>query len=122
MSNMAATENFVPVARVGDLENGKMKVFTARDREILLAMVANKYYAADNICPHMGANLSFGKLGGTILTCPRHASKFDLIDGRVIRWTDWTGIKARASKLFRPVRPLGVYPVKVEGDNILVGI
>lgn len=122
MSSMAATDNFVSVACVGDIENGKMKALTVRGREILLVMIADKYYAADNICPHMGANLSLGTLEGTVLTCPRHASKFDLIDGRVIRWTDWTGIKARASKLFRPVRPLGVYPVKVEGDSILVGI
>lgn len=119
---MTVPEKFVTVARVGDLEDGQMKAFEVNGREVLLAMVANKYYAADNLCPHMGANLSIGKLEGTILTCPRHASKFDLIDGRVIRWTDWTGIKARASKLFRPVRPLVVYSVKVEGDNILVKI
>lgn len=119
---MTVREKFVPVARVGEFENGQMKAFKVDNREVLLALVENKYYAADNICPHMGANLSFGKLEGTILTCPRHASKFDLIDGRVIRWTDWTGIKARASKLFRPVRPLVVYPVKVDGDNILVEI
>lgn len=122
MGTVKLTEKFVPVAKVGDLVNGQMKSFNVNDHEILLAVIENRYYAADNICPHMGANLSFGKLEGTIITCPRHASKFDLIDGRVIRWTDWTGIKAYASKLFRPPTPLGVYTVKVEGDNILVGI
>ncbi len=122
MATMVATKKPLPVARVGELANGTMKSFKVEDREILLAMVGNKYYAADNICPHMGASLSQGKLEGTVLTCPRHASKFDLIDGRVIRWTDWTGIKASVSKLFRPPRPLVVYPVKVEGDNILVEV
>ena len=29
-----------------------------------------------------------GKLDGTIVTCPRHYSQFDLADGRVVRWTD----------------------------------
>jgi 3-phenylpropionate/trans-cinnamate dioxygenase ferredoxin subunit len=99
-----------------------MKSFKTPGREILLAKIADKYYAADNVCPHMGANLSQGKLDGTVLTCPRHASKFDLIDGRVVRWTDWTGIKATMSKMFRPPRPLTVYAVKVEGDTILVEI
>ncbi|MBI2830637.1 MAG: Rieske (2Fe-2S) protein [Chloroflexi bacterium] len=90
------------------------------DREILIARVGNKYYAAENICPHMGAKLSQGKLEGTVVTCPRHASKFDLIDGRVIRWTDWTGVKASVSKLFKSPRPLTIYRVKVEGDNIFI--
>ena len=119
---MTAAGKFLPVAKVGELKPGTMKSFRVENRHILLAMVADKYYAADNKCPHMGANLSLGKLEGTILTCPRHGSKFDLKDGRVIRWTFWTGFAARANQLFRPVRPLPVYPVKVEGDNILVGI
>jgi 3-phenylpropionate/trans-cinnamate dioxygenase ferredoxin subunit len=116
------TKPFVPVAKTGELTNGTLKAVKAGDKELLLAMVANKYYSAELYCPHMGANLSLGKLEGTILTCPRHASKFDLIDGRVIRWTDWTGIKASMSKLFRSPRSLIMYPVKVEGDLILVAV
>lgn len=122
MTTLKAPKAFVPVARVGELENGTMKSFKAANRSILLAMVDDRYYAADNICPHMGANLSQGKLEGTLLTCPRHHSKFDLTDGRAIMWTDWTGIKLSISKRFRPPRPLNVYPVKVEKDNILVRV
>ena len=113
---------FVPVAKVGELKPGTMKAFPVEHRHILLALVADKYYAADKKCPHLGGDLSLGRLEGTVLICPRHGSQFDLTDGRVLRWTSWTGLVARAGQLVRPARPLSVYPVKVEGNNILVGI
>jgi 3-phenylpropionate/trans-cinnamate dioxygenase ferredoxin subunit len=68
----------------------------------------------------MGAKLSQGSLEGTVVTCPRHGSKFDLTDGKVIRWTKWTGVVASAVKLIKSPRPISVYPVKVEGDKVLV--
>lgn len=122
MTGVDRTKSFAQVAKAGDLKDGTMKDVKVGEHEILLARVGDKYYAADNICPHMGERLGQGKLEGTVVTCPRHASKFDLIDGRVIRWTDWTGIKASVSKLFKPPRSIITYPVKVEGDNILVEI
>ena len=122
MATMSAPRTFVPVAQVGDIENGKMKSYRLGQRKILVARIEDKYYAANSICPHMGGNLSLGKLEGTVLTCPRHASKFDLADGQVIRWTDWTGVMKSVNNLFRSPRPLDIYPVKVENNNILVGI
>jgi 3-phenylpropionate/trans-cinnamate dioxygenase ferredoxin subunit len=119
---ITATAHLVPVAKVGEIANGMMKSYMIDGRRILLARVADRYYAADAVCPHMGADLSQGALQGTIVTCPRHASRFDLVDGRIIRWTDWTGIKARVSKMFRPPRPIVVYRVKVERDSILVEV
>ncbi len=113
---------FVPVAKIGDLKDGTMKVYKVGEKEIFVARVGDKCYAADNICPHLGGKLGQGTLKGTIVTYPRHASQFDVTDGRVIRWTDWTGIKASVSKVFRAPRPITVYPIKIEGDNILVQV
>jgi 3-phenylpropionate/trans-cinnamate dioxygenase ferredoxin component len=120
MSSVVLGEDFVQIARVDDLQDGMMKGFTIKGLEILVARVQDQYYAVTNICPHMGEKLTRGKLEGTVITCPRNDSKFDLIDGRIIRWTDWTGIRASVSKLFRSPRPLITYPIKVEGDNILI--
>ncbi len=120
MTDPVKTKNLVQIARTDDLKNGTMKEFQVGKREILLARVENKFYAADNICPHMGGKLGQGKLKGTMVTCPRHASMFDLRDGRVIRWTDWTGVKASVSKLIRSPRPILIYQVKIEGNIISV--
>ena len=120
MTDPVQTKRFIQVAKTSDVKDGTMKEIKVGEHEVFLARVRDKFYAADNICPHMGGKLGQGKLEGTVVTCPRHASKFDLIDGRVVRWTDWTGIKASVSKLFRAPRPIVTYPVKVDGDNILV--
>ena len=114
--------DLVQVGETGELADGTMKSVLVKGREILLARVADEYYAADNRCPHMGAKLSQGKLEGTVVTCPRHGSQFDLTDGRVVRWLKGSGLIFKVSKALKPARPLVTYDVKVEGDRILIEI
>jgi 3-phenylpropionate/trans-cinnamate dioxygenase ferredoxin component len=114
---------FVEVATTDELENGTIKKFTLEgDREIMLARVGDEYFASDCYCPHMGGHLWQGKLEGTVLTCPRHHSQFDLTDGHVIRWTDFTGIKKSFTTLFKSPRPLKTYQIRVEGGKVLVDL
>lgn len=113
---------FVEVATTEELKDGTMKMARVNGYEILLARIGENYYSAENRCPHMGGNLSQGTLEGTVVTCPRHHSQFDLADGHVIRWTDFTGVKKSIGKLFKSPRPLKTYPVKVEGEKVLVDI
>ena len=112
--------DFVEIANVGELDDGTMMRLTIKENEILVARVGDKYFCADNRCPHMGGNLSQGKLDGTIITCPRHHSQFDLTDGHVIRWTEWTGLKLTAAKIFKSPRPLKTHEIKVEEGKIWV--
>jgi 3-phenylpropionate/trans-cinnamate dioxygenase ferredoxin subunit len=113
---------FVEVAKTGDLADSTMKEVTLQGHNILLARVGDKLYAAENICPHMGAKLSEGKLEGTVVTCPRHGSQFDLSDGHVKRWTNFPGPVSTVSKMFKKPRTLNTYAIKLEGDRILVEI
>ncbi len=113
---------YVDVLPVNQIKSGEMKSVIANGQGVLLACVGNNYYAASNSCPHMAGVLSRGQLNGTVVTCPRHHSQFDLKDGRLVRWTDWKGLKLFFSKLFRRPRPLPVYPVKVEGGHIYVQV
>jgi 3-phenylpropionate/trans-cinnamate dioxygenase ferredoxin subunit len=114
--------DFVEVAKSDELADGTMKRVSVRGQEILVARVGDRYYSADNRCPHMGGNLSQGTLEGTILTCPRHHSQFDLTDGHVVRWTDWTGILLATGKLLKSPRPIKTHEVNQEGDRILVDL
>lgn len=113
---------YVEVCNSGDMPNGGMKAFTVKGLEVLIAKAENKIYAASDVCPHMKARLSRGTLKGTIVTCPRHGSKFDLKDGHVVQWTNLTGIMLTTSKLFKSPRPLEIYPIKVEGDKVYIEI
>ncbi|HEX7467384.1 MAG TPA: Rieske 2Fe-2S domain-containing protein [Methanobacterium sp.] len=114
--------SFVEIATVDELKDGQMKMAVINEQEIMLARVGDKYYSTDNRCPHMGGNLSRGRLEGTVVTCPRHHSQFDLSDGHVIRWTDWNGLKLTFGKLLRSPRPLKMHEVKIEGEKILVQV
>jgi 3-phenylpropionate/trans-cinnamate dioxygenase ferredoxin subunit len=114
--------DLVPVGEIGELADGTMKSVLVKGREILLARVAGEYYAADNRCPHMGGKLSQGKLEGTVVTCPRHGSQFDLTDGGVVRWLKGSGLISKVSKALKPARPLVTYNVKVEDDGIMIEI
>jgi 3-phenylpropionate/trans-cinnamate dioxygenase ferredoxin subunit len=111
---------FVEVASVKDFQPGTLKMAKIGEHEYLLVRLQDKYYAYDNRCPHLGGNLSAGKLDGNILTCPRHHSQFDITDGHNVRWTDWTGLQLGIAKLFKSPRSLHSYELKIEGEKILL--
>ena len=114
--------NFVEVGKTNELKDGTMKEVLAQGREVLLARIGDKYYAAENRCSHMEGNLSRGKLEETVVTCPLHGSQFDLSDGRVIRWTNWSGLISKLSKVLKSPRPLNIYNIKIEDDKIMIEI
>ena len=103
------------------IETGGMKTASIDGHEMLVAHVGGEYFITDARCPHMGGHLKDGELAGTVVTCPRHQSKFDLRDGRVLLWTDWEGITLDIGKLLRHPRPLRTYAVRIDGDSVLVG-
>ena len=113
---------FIEVPSGNELKSGQMKMFDVGKREILLARVGDNFYAADNRCPHMNARLSEGKLEKTVVTCPRHHSQFDLADGHVVRWTDWSGVKLSLARMVKSPKPVNTYRVKMEGDKVLVDV
>ena len=95
----------VRVAKTFDVPLGKMKHVEVDGIEILIANVEGKFYAVGDRCPHLNAKVSEGTLNKTVVTCPRHLSKFDVTNGRVISGT-------RSS--------LPSYDVKVDGDDLLI--
>lgn len=113
---------FIEVAKIDELTEGTMKAINAAGHDILLAKVKGNYYAADNRCPHMGAKLSQGKMEGTVVTCPKHYSQFDLKDGQVVRWLKGSGLVAMIGRTLKSPRPLTMYQIKVEGDKVWVEI
>jgi nitrite reductase/ring-hydroxylating ferredoxin subunit len=101
---------FVKVAQTCDLAEGSMVAVTVGDTEILLARVQGQYYAISNVCSHADAWLDQGHLRPATweVQCPLHQACFDLRTGR-----------ATAAPAYHPVQ---VYDVRVEGEDILVGL
>jgi len=114
--------SLVGVSKTSELKDGAMKDVSVNGREILLAKVGDKYYAADNRCPHAGGKLSQGKLEGFVVTCPVHGSQFDLRDGQVVRWLKGSGLISAVGRFLKSPRQLTTYNVKVEDDRVIIEI
>ncbi len=113
---------FVEAAKTGDIQPGGKKAVKIDDREILVARVGDDYFAVDGRCPHLHGHLGQGRLEGTVITCPLHGSQFDVTDGRVLRWTTFSGFTAKVARIFRPPRGLRTYAVKAEDGRIMVDV
>ena len=100
-------EGFKKVADTGELLPGEIKAVDFGDEPVLLANVEGQYVAVSDTCTHAMASLSMGDLSGETVECPVHGSMFNVKTGESL------GPPADES--------LTVYPVKVEGNDILIG-
>ena len=85
-----------------------MKRIDVRGRRILLANVDGRICAVDDTCTHEDASLSTGVLKGELVKCPLHGSRFNVCTG-----------KAQEEPA---EEDLTAYPVRLEGERILVGL
>ncbi|RXS95075.1 Rieske (2Fe-2S) protein [Silvibacterium dinghuense] len=76
-------------------------------RTLCIANANGEVHAVDNVCPHRGGPLGQGIVENGNIVCPWHAWAFNLKSGA-----------AEHSPLAR----IRVYPVHVEGDDVLVEI
>jgi nitrite reductase (NADH) small subunit/3-phenylpropionate/trans-cinnamate dioxygenase ferredoxin subunit len=95
------------VCRVGELKDGECGTLCVERKTIAVFRVGDEYFAIDNMCPHMGAELSGGFVEDGVVTCPWHYWRFRLADGA---WADNPRIK------------IGSYPVRIVNDEIHVEI
>ena len=103
------------VAEKSDISLGMMKKITLNGKEILIANVEGNYHAIGNTCTHAGGDLSKGSLNGNIVTCPRHGSRFNVTTGKSI-----SGPKVLFFTL--KVKDESLFPVKVEGNDVLINL
>ena len=107
MENMQtfSLEDFVLVAKVVDIPEGKGTVVKAKGKQIALFRVKDTFYAINNVCPHQGASLAKGRLKRYVVSCPLHDLQFDIRSGFQ---TDGGGCGVAA------------YDVHVENGNVYV--
>lgn len=88
------------VGRLPDAPGGSIAIFRVGDR---LCAIRDE-------CPHAGASLADGVLDGTIITCPRHGSQFDIFTGSRER-----GPSDFPIRTYRVVNAEGATSVEVPG-------
>jgi nitrite reductase/ring-hydroxylating ferredoxin subunit len=117
------TAKRIPLARADDFHPGSCRFFTIENREIgVYVLPDGEFRAVLNVCPHKGAPVCRGPLGGTwppstpgtlafahddeILMCPWHGREYDLRTGREIYQASPTRLR--------------MYPIEVDDGTVVV--
>gem|GEM_PF-122028 len=106
-TTMSDEIEFVTIAKVGQLEEGEGTAVAVKERMVALFRQNDQYFAIDDFCPHMGASLASGYLENGVVTCPWHAWRFCIHDGK---WCD------------NPKISIDSFPVRVVNDEIQVQV
>lgn len=99
---------FHVVAKTGDVDDEEVIAVTIGRKDIGIYNLGGEFYALSDICTHAYACLSDGYVEDGKIECPLHAACFDIKTGKALT--------APAAV------DLDCYPVKIEGDQILVGV
>jgi len=111
---MATRElDWIKVANVDELPEGRVKTVTARTTSICLSHFDGQFAAMDNHCPHQNGPLGEGSIergtdGQCWIRCPWHGWDFDPLTGKSPGGHEDTGQT--------------IYPLRIEDGAISVGL
>jgi len=99
---------FTRLASRTDLpEDGEAREFTLGDKVVCIANINGEFSAMDNVCLHRG-----GPLGQGVV-----------MDGKVIcPWHGWMWNPKTGQSDVDPSAKVAVYPLKIEGDDVLIDV
>ena len=93
---------------VDDVEDGGALRVVLDGVPVAVVRSDGEVYAIHDVCSHANVALSEGEIEDQTIECWLHGSRFDLVTGRP------TGLPA--------TQPVPVYPVKIDGDDVYVGV
>jgi 3-phenylpropionate/trans-cinnamate dioxygenase ferredoxin component len=99
---------FVKACALDDVTDGGALRVMIDGIPVAVVRSAGEVYAIQDVCSHANVALSEGEIEDQTIECWLHGSRFDLVTGRP------TGLPATV--------PVPVYPVKIDGDDILVAV
>jgi nitrite reductase/ring-hydroxylating ferredoxin subunit len=127
------------IARQSDFPAGTRRIVDADGRSIGVLNIEGQYYALRNRCPHQGAPLCLGRIGGTttasqpyeyiysreneIIKCPWHGWEFEISSGRSVFNPHKVRVKAYEVTIGAAEEDdvrLETFPVTVEDGVVIV--
>ena len=105
---MGAPESarYVRACSLSDFPDSGILSVEINHDEVAFVRTGGEVFAIRDWCSHAAVPLSEGEVDGYTIECWLHNSRFDLRTGKP------TGMPA--------TQPVPVYPVKIEGDDVLV--
>lgn len=106
-----------------DLKPGEKKLLSVDHKSIVLVRTPDSnYHAVSNICPHEGAKMCDGLVGGTFMS--ENTGNYDYVkDGEVIRcpWHGYEFDVTSGCSLFEPDKyKIKKYDVSLEEDLVVI--
>ena len=105
---MTQSNQYVTVAKVGDLEPGELMYVEVGDEPVCLINLDGELYALNDTCTHEEASLSDGTIEGDEIECPLHGGAFNIRTGQPVA--------------FPVVVPVETYGVRIVGDEVQVAV
>jgi 3-phenylpropionate/trans-cinnamate dioxygenase ferredoxin subunit len=105
---MTGTARYVRVGKASDIPAGRAEVFDVEDRKIAVFRLEDGFYAIEDICTHDGGPLAEGEIEEDQVICPRHGARFNIKTGDALT--------------LPAVTPVESYPVRVEGNELFIGL
>ena len=99
---------YVLVAEVQEVSEGERLLLEIDGNPIALFRLEDGFYAIADVCSHDDGPVAEGELENWCIHCPRHGAQFDLRTGKALSLPAVVDIPA--------------YPVRVEGEEVLVGL
>ena len=96
------------MAGVSEIAEGEVKAFFVGTEAVAVCRVGGEFYAFRDECTHQSFTLSDGDLQDGRITCCYHGAEFDVKTGEAL--------------CLPATEALETYPVRVEGEDVLVGI
>ncbi|MBV6697512.1 bifunctional 3-phenylpropionate/cinnamic acid dioxygenase ferredoxin subunit [Kitasatospora sp. NPDC004669] len=99
---------FLRACALSDLQEDVPKRVDLNGVPVSVVRTDEGVFAINDICSHANVSLSEGEVEDCMIECWLHGSSFDLRTGKP------SGLPA--------TKPVAVYPVKIEGDDVLVSV
>ncbi|BCB82857.1 Rieske (2Fe-2S) protein [Phytohabitans suffuscus] len=111
------------VATVDEIPPGQSKVVPIGRYGVGVYNVDGRFYAIANYCPHEGGPLCQGRTHGqSVVDEGRPGGAAEIRDGEFIYcpWHQWGFELATGTTAVKPEWSIRTYPVRVDGENIIV--
>ena len=102
------TDNWVRACATDDIDEEDLIRFDYGDQTFCIYNTPKGFYATDGMCTHEDEHLEFGMVIDTLIECPLHQGRFDILTGEALSAPVCVDLKT--------------YVVKVENGKIFINI
>jgi len=97
---------WIRIGASSDFDEG-IKLIDIGRRKIAITRLGGQLFAFNGLCPHAGGPMHRSETEGSVITCPLHGWRFNLLDG---------------GKELHNYRALSVYEIRSENGEVSVRI